>query len=294
MTEDSKGRTLGELWRIFLAHKVLAAAAVLLFVVIGLLIAFLSTPIYRAEVLLAPVTTAAPGPLAIMPSEFAKLMMNAGFDSYDQERYEAIAILKSRVFTADFMKAERLMPLLYEDEWDAGKGKWRASAGGDTPTQWLAYELFDTTIRGVNDEYASGLVTLSIEWTDPEVAARWANTMVERVNEHLQDSAVREGEQSLEFLTRELERTGIAEIREAIYRLIESQMQKIMVANVKEEYGFRVLDPAVPPEQRERPKRKLVVAISLFLGILAASGAVMWAESRNRRLAVSDGTRGEP
>jgi uncharacterized protein involved in exopolysaccharide biosynthesis len=294
MAQGSAHRTLRDLLRVLFEHKALAAGVVLCFVIVGLLVALLSTPIYRAEVLLAPVTSAAPGPLAVMPSQFAELMRNAGFDSYDQERHEAIAILRSREFTTDFIQAEGLMPLLFEGEWDADEGEWRESAGGDTPTVWRAYEILDTSVRGIADDYSSGLVTLSIEWTDPVTAARWANAMVEHVNRHLQERAVHEGEQSLEFLTRELGSTGVAEVREAIYSLIESQMQKIMVANVREEYGFRVLDPAVPPEQRERPKRTLILATWLFLGVLASGAAVAWSDSKSRSASSSGGGRGLP
>lgn len=294
MMQDPRGRTLGELWRILLAYWALAAALVALFVAAGFLIAFLSTPVYRAEILLAPVTTAAPGPLSIMPTEFAELMRNAGFDSYDQERTEAIAILRSREFTSDFIREEGLLPILYEDQWDPKAKSWRAGAGQDTPTIWRAYEKFDNSIRGIEDSYTSGLVTLSIEWEDPVLAAAWANEIVARVNRHLQSGAIIEGERSLDFLTRELKRTTVGEVRATIYRLVETQMQRMMVANIKEEYGFRVLDPAVPPEQRERPRRKLVVVTSFLLGVLVASGAIMLADSRGHRLAASDGTRGEP
>ena len=294
MMQDPRGFKVSDLIRALWVHKWKAGATVVGFVAVGVLIAFVVTPVYRAEILLAPVTTAAPGPLSIMPTEFAELMRNAGFDSYDQERTEAVAILRSREFTSDFIREEGLLPILYEDQWDPKAKSWRAGAGQDTPTIWRAYEKFDNSIRGIEDSYASGLVTLSIEWEDPVLAAAWANEIVARVNRHLQSRAIIEGERSLDFLTRELKRTTVGEVRATIYRLVETQMQRMMVANIKEEYGFRVLDPAVPPEQRERPRRKLVVVTSFFLGVLVASGAIMLADSRGHRLAASDGTRGEP
>ena len=44
-----------------------------------------------------------------------------------------------------------------------------------------------------------------------------------------------------------------------------------MLANVNEDFALEVIDPAVPPETREKPKSKLIVALGGvcggFLGI---------------------------
>jgi uncharacterized protein involved in exopolysaccharide biosynthesis len=46
-----------------------------------------------------------------------------------------------------------------------------------------------------------------------------------------------------------------------------------MLANVNEDFALEVIDPAVAPEYREKPKRKLIVALGGvcggFLGIFA-------------------------
>ena len=49
-----------------------------------------------------------------------------------------------------------------------------------------------------------------------------------------------------------------------LYDMIESQMQKIMIANVSDEFIFSIIEPAVLPK---KPKQKHVVLI-LFLGLL--------------------------
>jgi uncharacterized protein involved in exopolysaccharide biosynthesis len=44
-----------------------------------------------------------------------------------------------------------------------------------------------------------------------------------------------------------------------------------MLANVNEDFALEVIDPAVPPETREKPKRQLIVSLGGvcggFLGI---------------------------
>jgi LPS O-antigen subunit length determinant protein (WzzB/FepE family) len=57
-----------------------------------------------------------------------------------------------------------------------------------------------------------------------------------------------------------------------MYDLIGSETKTLMLANARIDYALRVVDPAVTPEARVRPKRKLMVltgvAIGLFLGCL--------------------------
>jgi LPS O-antigen subunit length determinant protein (WzzB/FepE family) len=80
---------------------------------------------------------------------------------------------------------------------------------------------------------------------------------------------IHETDKSLRFLRSQLEVTSIVEVRQAIYGLIESQTKSAMLANVREEYAFRVIDPPVTPESGEfvRPKRKLIVAVGVFVGL---------------------------
>ena len=50
------------------------------------------------------------------------------------------------------------------------------------------------------------------------------------------------------------------------YNLLESEKQKAMLANVNEDFALEVIDPAVAPEIREKPNRKLIVAVGGFCG----------------------------
>ena len=55
----------------------------------------------------------------------------------------------------------------------------------------------------------------------------------------------------VEYLNQELEKTNVAELRQAIYRLIEAQIKQKTLARLRDEYVFRVLDPAAPPDSDE-------------------------------------------
>ena len=43
------------------------------------------------------------------------------------------------------------------------------------------------SILSVDEDKKSGLISLSISWKDPEVAAEWANDLVKQLNEQLRE-----------------------------------------------------------------------------------------------------------
>jgi uncharacterized protein involved in exopolysaccharide biosynthesis len=117
-------------------------------------------------------------------------------------------------------------------------------------------------------------MTVAIEWTDPVTAARWANDFVALANERIRSRALQDSTRNIEYLNKQIERTTVVEVQRAIYNLIESETKNLMLANVRAEYAFRIVDPAVPPEVRSSPRRKLLVlsglAVGLFAGVFLA------------------------
>ena len=54
------------------------------------------------------------------------------------------------------------------------------------------------------------------------------------------------------------------------FELIQSQTETIMLAKVREEYLFKVIDPAIVPEQKYGPKRALICVLGTLLGGMLA------------------------
>ena len=57
---------------------------------------------------------------------------------------------------------------------------------------------------------------------------------------------------SLGYLQRELLATNVLDTREAINRLIETQVQRRMLASVTEQFAFRIVDAALPSDSDDR------------------------------------------
>jgi len=130
------------------------------------------------------------------------------------------------------------------------------------------YTFFIKTVMSVSKDSKTGLVTLSIEWSDPEVAAQWANMLVLRLNEHQRQTAIFEAEQNIDYLNSQLQKTSVVDMQQMIYQMIESETKAVMLANVKKDFSLEVIDPAVAPEKRIRPRRSLIVVLGLVMGLM--------------------------
>jgi capsular polysaccharide biosynthesis protein len=260
------------IWRILTRYKWMILAGTVLCTLASALFALLMTPVYRAEVLIAPVTEMDNNSrFAAQLDEFSGIAALAGINmERGGRKNEAIATLKSRLFTEQFIKDEKLLPVLFREMWDEENQRWDDADAEDIPTLGDAYELFDEDVRRIREHRKTGLVVLSIDWENPDEAARWANELVRRVNALLRNKAVSESESAINYVQEQLKQTSVVELRQVLHRLIESEMKEIILAKINEEFAFRVIDPAVAAEEAFKPNIPLLLLFGAMLGILGS------------------------
>ena len=228
--------------------------------------------VFKAETLLAPASEEKSGASSAL-SQFGGLAAMAGISiPSDSNVEQVVATLQSRKFLRQYIARKKLLPVLFEEIWDAENQSWLVQTQEDEPTEQKAVGPFKS-ILSVDEDKKSGLISLSISWKDPAVAAEWANDLVKQLNEQLREKAIADSQKRVGYLEQELAKTTLQDMRAVLYNLLESEKQKAMLANVNEDFALEVIDPAVAPETREKPKRKLIVALGGvcggFLGIFA-------------------------
>ena len=257
-------RTLLQAWKTIVGITILC---------IGLAVAYaLRAPeVFKAETLLAPAQEEKSGASSTL-SQFGGLAAMAGVTIPAGSNIERVlATLKTRVFLKKFVEEKNLLPIIFDDFWDAASNSWKLQVGQEA----FIPEDGISRLRGAIevDQDKSVLITLSISWKDPEVAAQWANDLVKQLNEQLRQKAIIDSKKRVGYLEQELAKTTLQDMRAVLYNLLESEKQKAMLANVNEDFALEVIDPAVAPETREKPKRILIVALGGvcggFLGIFA-------------------------
>ena len=256
--------SLRELWNLLWRGKWLIVAITVLFAIAAVTYALMAREWYLAEVLLAPADEKTGPSLGGQLGGLAALAgvnVGAGGDSA-----EAIAVLTSRDFAREFIEDFDLMPVFFADDWDAQQERWRGTDPKRTPDIRDGVKYFHNNILRVSEDLQTGMVTLSIEWTQPERAAEWANALVQRLNVRLRERALREAETNVVYLQAEMARTNMVTLQESVGRLLENELQKLMLARGNEDFAFRIVDAASPPKDRVRPKRALIAVIGTLLG----------------------------
>ncbi len=278
--------SLVEIWYFLGKYKVIIFAAIALCTLVLVLAALTMAPVYRAQILVAPVSEVdSSSRFSTQVGEFGSIAALAGVNlERGGKKNEAIATLKSRMFTEQFIKEEKLLPVLFHKLWDEDKQSWNVKDIADIPTLGDGWKIFDEDIRKVYEDRKTGLVILSIEWENSREAARWANELVRRVNGTLRKRAATESEDAIAALREQLKQTSVVELQRVLNRLIESKMKEIILASISEEFAFRVIDPAAVPDEAFKPVMTLMVVLGIVSGaILGIVLALIFSFVRTRR-----------
>jgi len=236
-------------------------------------LSFLMVPRYRAEVVLAPQTNS---PVDLLSGAIAGQLGGLGSllgvgTGRSSDVGFALAILESVDFTRKFVVEENI-PVLMQQNASRPPASWRRlGRPAKMPSELQATKAFDLGIRKVIEDAQTGLITLRIDWVDRNQAADWANKLAARLNEQTRARTIREAEARILQVRREIEREEQVEVRGALARLLESELKRKAFAAASTEYAFRVVDPAVAPEEGRysSPRRALLTAVGLVLGLLA-------------------------
>ena len=241
--------------------------------------------IYRAEVLLAPVTEdgrkggglSALGGLSGLASLAGVSVPGGG------NVEENLAVLKSREFLWKFIKDQKLTPVLFEDAWDADKKTWKENDSESQPSQWDAYRAL-IAIMNISQSKKSNLITVAVEWSEPEIAAEWANRLIIRLNTYLRQLAIERSAAHLGYLHEDLAPTQVADMRQTLFDLISQEQKKAMLANTQEQFAFQVLDAAVAPDKKTKPRRSLIVILAVLVsGFLTVVGVFVEESMRKKK-----------
>ena len=232
-------------------------------------------PVYRAKVTLAPSTPLIDPTPVSLPGRFSDLsgLSNIGVFQARTTGNHAFSLLRSRLIRRQFIESENLMPILFADQWDSEKHAWRESNTDLQPTIGDALEFLEREVLFTSFNSSTGFISVHVEWSDPEIAAIWANQLVEIADSAIRERDIDEAQRSIQFLEAQVRAASLESIKSLMYKLIESHAKTIMVASIKDDYVFAVIDPAVVG--RSDDTINMPVSFKLSLALVFALGCSM-------------------
>lgn len=294
--QDHDEIDLRELFSILWKGKWSIIVTTFVFTLCSILYALSLPNIYKADALLAPTESSNGGGLSKMAGQLGGLAALAGVNLGSSETSQtelAVHVMKSRKFIESFISEhELLVPVMAVKGWsekknelvidnelyDVKKNKWlRAPKGlrGIKPSLQEASEVFIRDIFTIVQDKESGLYTVSVRYYSPNISKDWVNWLIEDINRVMRERTISETSQNLDYLNTQLQKTSVADMQSTFYKLIEEQTKSLMLAEVQEEFVFKILDPAISPEIKDSPKRLIIVLLGIILGGVLSVSSVL-------------------
>jgi len=265
--------SLIELWKVLVEYKLLIIVFTALTTLGAIYYASTLPTIYKAEVLMIPASGGGGGGGGLSNrlgglADMAGVSLGGSSASVGAEGEQALARLKTRNFLTKHIKERNLKPILFADRWSQQGKLW---IDGEPSNREVSELLLGMITTSMDPRDKAGLVTLSLEWENPHnpnKIADIANDLVSSMNHHAKRRAILEARDSISFLEKELEQTSILNSQTILYSLIEQQMGKIMLANIRDEFVFKIIDPAVNPRRTEDKPVLIIILIGLIFGLI--------------------------
>jgi uncharacterized protein involved in exopolysaccharide biosynthesis len=239
---------------------------------------------YTSEILLADADSSKSN-LGGLGSQLGGLASFAGIDmnSSKNDKLITLQILQSRQFLIDFVKNNQLEELLFAvDSWDQKNDsfvynesvfnrkeqtwlKRSEGKGSYYPSDLEIHQLMKSILE-VDVDKTNKVTRMFLTYYNPTKAQEWLSMLVSALNDTIRINEINEREKQVSFLQKELKFENNSEIRNVFYSLIEEQIKSSTLAKAREEYVFRVIDPAVFPEQKSYPKRALNTVLGGLVG----------------------------
>jgi hypothetical protein len=273
--EQGNELDLIKLWKVFLRYKLLNIIVIVI-TTFGSVYYALSVPdVYEVKVVMLPVEKDNETGIGI--NDIAKKITginlnNPAFINVNNASGEAIAILRTRSFLLNYIKEKKLKYILFADRWNAEKELWLDQEPSDND----AFDLFNEMIV-ISIDGSSGVVNpiyLYLRWEGPAPTvinkiADIANELADTINLNAKNNVIKGAKKNILFLEKELNNTSLLNLKTVIFSMIETQLHKVMLANTKDDFVFKIIDYAFNPSDK-KPKHTLII---IFIGFI--SGVVL-------------------
>jgi len=226
-------------------------------------------------------------------------MVGINFSSGGESKGEiAIQTIQSRAFLKHLITFENVLPSImaaksydfqskkiqFDPEvYNEDNGAWVREPGKNKqsePSYLETYRAYLSQVSIDKDEFTN-LITISVEHISPIFAKEFLELIINEADELLRNKDLQESSAAIAFLNNEIPKSSLITMRDAISKLVETQLQKQMMTKINEEYLLKVIEPPFIPEVKSKPIRALICILGTLLGGILAC---VWVLMRHFRL----------
>lgn len=260
---------LFDIARVILKHKGLIIKTVIIVTVLTVIVSLIMTKVYESKAVLIPVEAEQQGGGMMNMGGMGAVAAQFGIAMPQSSNVaEIVSLLKSDILMQKILEKHNLYNVLFKPKELRGMN--------ENEKTWKGIRLLKESILKVTENKKESIITVSAQYKDPVIAEKIASATIKELTERMTGEAKRVADANRVYLESQVNAAADPYIRTNIYGLIARQIQTAMLAEAKENYAFKVLDPPRVPYKKIKPKRAQMVIIafvvSLFLGTLLAFG----------------------
>ena len=248
---------------VLLKHKWLIIGMVFIAGLTAVFYSLMLPNIYRSEATIIPrqqeksatsSALSALGALGGMAGELAGLGGGGDVDKFE-------VVLKSRELARSIVEKYKLMPELFEEQWDPLKKDWKENP---VPTIQDAYKLIEGMLT-VSRDRKMDVLAIKFDHEDPRFAKIMVEHYLTELSESLREDTLEDATENRRFLQQQLDLTSDVLLKVKISELLAKEIEKETFARAQRYYSFIVLDPPIAPDldKKVKPKRSLICILSV-------------------------------
>jgi len=254
----------------------------------GILYYLTSTPIYQSEAVVYPNAGGANASLSALSGQISNIANLAGINVLDDDSItiQALETLTAKSFVARFISDNQLKKDIYPEKYNFEQGIWLEksefscflerlfkdvkSCSSAEPSDTAATKTFIETGLTISQDKSNSIIKLSVRMADPNTAKGTLEKLISTINEYFRAEAIKQSRKKAQLLSEELEKSDKVSINEALYSLLENEYKLSIIAQSKDDFVFKIIDPPFTPEKPESPKLIKVMLLFLAAGLIIA------------------------
>ncbi len=288
---------LSKVMELFLAKKIFISSITTIFTLVGVIYSLNLPNLYKSESVLISTADDANGSLSQSIGNFAALAgidISAGDSSAQRKLTIATNTLTSRKFFKIFVDKYDLLPLILASKgYDAkndivvyDQSKYNPEVGSWTKkfienkgvSYEDAHEIFWTKFASFDQGEELGVYKLSVLYYSPKISEKWNKLLIENVNSYLKNEEKALNEKLLYYYQVKLNDNSLLAVTNVISALMSSKLRALALIESDPNYAFTPVDPPFVPEQKDSPRRSIIVLLFLILGLLASCSYIILKE----------------
>lgn len=270
-TEPTLADMLSSFWR----ARVYVLVALVVSLCISAIFIVASTPLYRADMIVAPADGYALGDYASTVADGNSLDIPF-WRPKDQEGvstdfYRFVYTIKGSSVAAILLRDQSVLSGIAKD------GSWRNSA-----KEWTAEELSDYLDKHIKIEHLGTTPLRRISYRHPNSA--FASTFLRKLHlvsdQLIRRDRRRQSENRINYLQESLQKTINPDHRKGITNLLMQQEHIKMLANLDEAYAAIIVEPPASTPRPVWPDNKIIFALFGLVGMIC--GYIVWSVRHER------------